>query len=87
MVLVGAIDAIPSFHSRLLLGGRRTLSASAIGGIAETQELLDFCARHGIEAECEITPMQAINQAFTRMEQGDVRYRFVIDMESLKRDR
>ena len=84
VVLVGAIDAIPSFHSRLLLGGRKTLSASAIGGIAETQELLDFCAQKGIVAECEITPMQAINQAFVRMEKGDVRYRFVIDMESLK---
>jgi uncharacterized zinc-type alcohol dehydrogenase-like protein len=87
MVLVGAIDPIPEFHSRLLLGGRKTLSASAIGGIAETQELLDFCARKGIVAECEITPIQAINQAFERMEKGDVRYRFVIDMESLKRDR
>jgi uncharacterized zinc-type alcohol dehydrogenase-like protein len=83
LVLVGAIDAIPSFHSRLLLAGRRTLSASAIGGIAETQELLDFCAAHGIVAECEMTPIQRINEAFERMEKGDVRYRFVIDMASL----
>jgi uncharacterized zinc-type alcohol dehydrogenase-like protein len=83
MVLVGAIDAIPSFHSRLLLAGRKTLSASAIGGLAETQELLDFCAQKAVLAECELTPIQAINQAFVRMERGDVRYRFVIDMASL----
>jgi uncharacterized zinc-type alcohol dehydrogenase-like protein len=83
MVLVGAIDAIPSFHSRLLLAGRKTLSASAIGGVAETQELLDFCATHGIVAECEMTPIQRINEAFERMERGDVRYRFVIDLASL----
>ena len=84
MVLVGAIDAIPSFHSRLLLGGRKTLSGSAIGGIAETQELLDFCAEKGVLAECEMTPIQQINQAFERMEKGDVRYRFVIDLGSLR---
>ena len=84
MVLVGAIDAIPSFHSRLLLAGRKTLSASAIGGVAETQELLDFCAAHGIVAECEMTPIQRINEAFERMEKGDVRYRFVIDLASLE---
>jgi alcohol dehydrogenase (NADP+) len=83
MVLVGAIDAIPSFHSRLLLAGRKTLSASAIGGVAETQELLDFCAAHGIVADCEMTPIQRINEAFERMEKGDVRYRFVIDLASL----
>jgi alcohol dehydrogenase (NADP+) len=84
LVLVGAIDMIPAFHSRLLLGGRKTLSASLIGGIAETQELLDFCAEKGVAAECEMTPIQQINEAFVRMEQGDVRYRFVIDMDSLK---
>ncbi|HET7204166.1 MAG TPA: NAD(P)-dependent alcohol dehydrogenase [Steroidobacteraceae bacterium] len=83
-VLVGMVDTIPAFHSRLLLGGRKTLSSSAIGGIAETQELLDFCAARGIVAECEMTPMQRIDEAFHRMEKGDVRYRFVIDMQSLR---
>lgn len=83
MVLVGAIDNIPSFHSRLLLAGRKSLSASVIGGIAETQELLDFCAARGIVADCEMTPIQQINEAFERMERGDVRYRFVIDLASL----
>jgi uncharacterized zinc-type alcohol dehydrogenase-like protein len=59
------------------------LSASVIGGIAETQELLDFCAARGIVADCEMTPIQRINEAFERMERGDVRYRFVIDLASL----
>ncbi len=83
MVLVGVIDTVPAFRSGLLIGGRKTLSGSAIGGIAETQELLDFCAAKGVVADCEMTSMQAINEAFLRMERGDVRYRFVIDMQSL----
>lgn len=85
MVLVGVIDAIPEFSSRLLIGGRKTLAGSMIGGIAETQELLDLCAEKGILAECETTSIQAINEAFERMERGDVRYRFVIDMRTLGR--
>ena len=83
LVLVGVIDTIPAFSSRLLIGGRKTLSGSAIGGIPETQELLDFCAAKGIVAECEMTTMPRINEAFERMEKGDVRYRFVIDMQTL----
>jgi alcohol dehydrogenase (NADP+) len=83
LVLVGVIDTIPAFSSRLLIGGRKTLSGSAIGGIAETQELLDFCASKGIVADCEMTTMPQINAAFERMEKGDVRYRFVIDMQTL----
>ena len=83
LVLVGVIDTIPAFSSRLLIGGRKTLSGSAIGGIAETQELLDFCAEKGIVADCEMTTMPQINEAFERMEKGDVRYRFVVDMQTL----
>ena len=83
LVLVGVIDTIPAFTSRLLIGGRKTLSGSAIGGIAETQELLDFCAQKGIVADCEMTTLPEINAAFERMEQGDVRYRFVVDMQTL----
>ncbi len=83
LVLVGVIDTIPAFSSRLLIGGRKTLSGSAIGGIPETQELLDFCAAKGIVADCEMTTMPRINEAFERMEKGDVRYRFVIDMQTL----
>ena len=83
LVLVGVIDTIPAFSSRLLIGGRKTLSGSAIGGIPETQELLDFCAEKGIVADCEMTTMPRINEAFERMEKGDVRYRFVVDMQTL----
>ena len=82
LVLVGVIDTIPAFSSRLLIGGRKTLSGSAIGGIAETQELLDFCAAKGIVADCEMTTLPRINEAFERMEKGDVRYRFVVDMQT-----
>jgi len=83
LVLVGVIDTIPTFSSRLLIAGRKTLSGSAIGGIAQTQELLDFCAGKGIVADCEMTTMPQINAAFERMERGDVRYRFVVDMRTL----
>ena len=73
----------PDYRYRILIGGRKTLSGSAIGGIAETQELLDFCAQKGIVADCEMTTMPEINTAFERMEKGDVRYRFVVDMQTL----
>ena len=63
---------------------RRTVSASLIGGIAETQEVLDFCAEHNIMPDVELIPMQAINTAYDRMEKEDIRFRFVIDMQSLK---
>ena len=87
LVMVGAIDALPSFHSGLLLGGNKVLAGSAIGGIAETQELLDFCAAHDIHPDCEMIAMQDINHAWARMERADVKYRFVIDMASLEKDR
>ena len=74
---------LPSFHSGLLLGGRRRLTGSPIGGIAETQELLNFCAEKNILPDCEMIPMQQINQAYERMVRNDVKYRFVIDMSSL----
>jgi uncharacterized zinc-type alcohol dehydrogenase-like protein len=82
-VLVGAIEPMPSLHTGLLLGGRKRLSGSAIGGIAETQELLDFCAEHNILPDCEMISMQEINGAWERMARSDVKYRFVIDMASL----
>jgi uncharacterized zinc-type alcohol dehydrogenase-like protein len=65
---------------------RRTLAGSLIGGIAETQEMLDFCAEHGIVSDIEIIPIQKINEAYERMLKSDVKYRFVIDMASLKQD-
>jgi len=62
-----------------LIGGRRSFAGSAIGGIAETQEMLDFCAEHGIGAEIEVIPAGKINEAYERVLASDVRYRFVID--------
>jgi uncharacterized zinc-type alcohol dehydrogenase-like protein len=75
---------LPTFHSGLLLGGRKSIAGSAIGGIAETQELLDFCAGANILPECEMIAMADINAAYERMERADVKYRFVIDMASLR---
>jgi len=63
---------------------RRSLSGSLIGGVADTQEMLDFCGEHGITAEVEVIPIQRINEAYERMLKSDVKYRFVIDMASLK---
>ena len=62
-----------------LLGGRRTYAGSMIGGIAETQEMLDFCAEHGIAAEVEVIRAEQINEAWDRVVASDVRYRFLID--------
>lgn len=73
--------AVPVFN---LIFGRRRLAGSGIGGIKETQEMLDFCGDHGITADIERIQMQQINQAYERLLRGDVKYRFVIDMASLK---
>ncbi len=66
-----------------LLGGRKSLAGSGIGGIAETQEMLDYCAEHGIVSEIEMIDIKNIQHAYDRMLKGDVRYRFVIDMATL----
>lgn len=85
MCLVGA-PAIPhpSPDVRLLIFKRRGLAGSIIGGIKETQEMLDYCAQNGITSDVEIIPIQKINEAYERMLKSDVKYRFVIDMASLK---
>ncbi|WP_068078424.1 NAD(P)-dependent alcohol dehydrogenase [Novosphingobium lentum] len=82
LVIVGAIAKI-ELHTTFLLGGRKRLSGSGIGGIRETQELLDFCAEKGILPDCEMIRMDEINHAYERMERSDVKYRFVIDMATL----
>lgn len=82
MVLVGIPDPTP-ISAGPLVSGRKSLAGSAIGGIRETQEMLDFCGRHGITADVEVIPIQKINEAYERMLASDVRYRFVIDMASL----
>lgn len=83
MVLVGIPDPTPISAGRLV-GGRKSLAGSAIGGIRETQEMLDFCGRHGIISDIEVIPIQKINEAYERILKSDVRYRFVIDIQSLK---
>ncbi|MGM0702374.1 MAG: NAD(P)-dependent alcohol dehydrogenase [Pseudomonadota bacterium] len=86
-ILVGLLDPIePAIEGFNLVFKRRVLAGSLIGGIPETQELLDFCADHGITCDVEMLDIQHINEAYERMEKGDVRYRFVIDMASLKND-
>ena len=85
VVLVGAPQhPHPSPTVFNLLLARRSLAGSAIGGIAETQEMLDLCAERGITSDIELIPIQKINEAYSRMLEGDVKYRFVIDMKSLR---
>lgn len=84
MVIVGAIERFEGIHSGSLIGGRKRLVGSAIGGIKETQEMLDFCAEHNIVSDVEMINMQEINTAWERVMKSDVRYRFVIDMQSLE---
>ncbi|WP_372919444.1 NAD(P)-dependent alcohol dehydrogenase [Salegentibacter sp.] len=84
MVLVGAIEPLDPVHGGGLIGGRKRIAGSVIGGIKETQEMLDFCGEHNIVSDIEIIDMQNINEAFERVVNSDVKYRFVIDMKSLK---
>jgi uncharacterized zinc-type alcohol dehydrogenase-like protein len=84
MCLVGVpATPHPSPSVGQLIFGRRSLAGSLIGGIAETQEMLDFCAQHGIVSDIEMIPMQSIDAAYERMLRSDVKYRFVIDSASL----
>ena len=84
MVVVGIPEKQVPIGASDLIQGRRSLAGSMVGGIAETQGMLDFCGKHDIVADIEVVPMQNVNQAFERMLKSDVRYRFVIDMASLK---
>jgi uncharacterized zinc-type alcohol dehydrogenase-like protein len=84
LTLVGAPPKPLALSSFALIFGNRSVSGSNIGDIAQTQEMLDFCGRHGITADVEVIPMQRVNEAWQRLEKGDVKYRFVIDMASLK---
>ena len=84
MIVVGVPptpSAVPAFQ---LIAKRRSIIGSLIGGIKETQEMLDFCAAHNIASDVEVIKIQDINEAYERMLKGDVRYRFVIDTASLK---
>jgi uncharacterized zinc-type alcohol dehydrogenase-like protein len=83
MVLLGVPPAPSPIAAMALIGGRKILTGSLIGGIAETQEMLDFCAQHSIVSDIEIIPVQQVNEAYQRMLNNDVRYRFVLDMKTL----
>lgn len=86
MCLVGAPeDFNPPTEINRLIFGRKQMAGSLIGGIKETQEMLDFCAEHGITADIELIPIDKINEAYERMLKSDVKYRFVIDIASLKK--
>jgi len=84
MVLVGAVAPLKPFHGGNLIMGRKRIAGSLIGGIKETQEMLDFCGEHNITSDVELINMQDINTAYDRVTTNDVKYRFVIDMKSLK---
>ena len=84
MCLVGAIEPLDPMHGGGVILGRKRVAGSLIGGIKETQEMLDFCGEHNIVSDIEMIDMQNINEAYERMQKSDVKYRFVIDMKSLK---
>ena len=84
ITLVGAPEKPLAVAAFGLIMGRRSLSGSPIGGIAETQEMLDFCGKHDITSDVEVIPIQKVNEAYERLLKADVKYRFSIDMASLK---
>jgi uncharacterized zinc-type alcohol dehydrogenase-like protein len=84
IVMVGAPEKPLAVSVFSLIMGRRSLSGSPIGGIAETQEMLDFCGKHNITSDVEVIPIQKVNEAYERLLKADVKYRFSIDMASLK---
>ena len=84
ITIVGLPDKPHAVSASSLIFKRRSLSGSPIGGIAETQEMLDFCGKHNITADVEVIPIQRVNEAYDRLSRADVKYRFSIDMTSFK---
>jgi len=84
ITMVGAPDKPLPVNVFSLIFGRKSFSGSLIGGIAETQEMLDFCGEHNITSDVEVIPIQKLDEAYERMLRSDVKYRFSIDMASLK---
>jgi D-arabinose 1-dehydrogenase-like Zn-dependent alcohol dehydrogenase len=84
LTLVGAPPKPLAVAAFALIGGRHSLSGSSIGSIAETQEMLDFCGEHNITADVEVIPIQKVNEAYERLLKSDVKYRFSIDMASIR---
>ncbi|GBR57540.1 hypothetical protein AA18889_1214 [Acetobacter senegalensis DSM 18889] len=83
MVLVGLPEKPMSIGAFSLVAKRRSLAGSAIGGIQETQEMLDFCGKHNITSDIEVVHADQINEAYERVLRSDVKYRFVIDMDTM----
>ena len=83
MILLGVPPSDHKLSAFNLIGKRRRVAGSLIGGIRETQEMLDYCAEHNIMSDVEVIPISQINEAYERMIKGDVHYRFVIDLKSL----
>ena len=84
LVLVGYLGGLePMLNTVPMILGRKSVAGSLIGGIKETQEMLDFCGEHGLTSDVEVIRIQDINEAYERMLKSDVKYRFVIDMASL----
>ena len=86
VVMVGYLGPLEAFNTGPLVFSRKALAGSLIGGVAETQEMLDFCGQHGITSDIEIIRIQDINEAYERLLKADVKYRFVIDLASLKQE-
>ncbi len=84
MVLVGAVEPLEPFHGGGIIMGRKRMAGSLVGGIKETQEILDFCGKHTIVSDIELIDMKDINKAYKRVVDADVKYRFVINIKSLK---
>ncbi|WP_282180199.1 NAD(P)-dependent alcohol dehydrogenase [Maribacter stanieri] len=84
MVIVGAVEPLDPLHGGSLIMGRKSIAGSLIGGLKETQEMLDFCGEHNVVSDIEMIDIQNINDAYDRLQKSDVKYRFVIDMKSLK---
>ncbi|MGI3776319.1 MAG: zinc-binding dehydrogenase, partial [Janthinobacterium lividum] len=84
IVVVGALDALKPVANMQVAAQRRSVSASLIGSIAETQEVLDFCAEHAIAPDIQVIPISEINDAYAHVVKGDVRFRYVIDIATLR---
>jgi uncharacterized zinc-type alcohol dehydrogenase-like protein len=86
LTVVGALEALAPVNNMEVAGHRKSVAGSLIGNLADTQEVLDFCAEHGIGPDIQIIPIQQINDAYKKVEGGDVRFRYVIDMASIAED-
>ena len=87
IVVVGAMEPLAPINNQPVAFHRRHISGSFIGSIRETQEVLDFCAAHDVRPEIEVIAMQDVNEAHARVEDGEVRFRYVIDLATLKQER